>query len=135
MVLRTRPTAQHWQVLRPPRFRGCWACMKTVYRSYLMVRAWWSLGVILANRLTFSDHMTHSTQRTLGRLRSLYRYILPEDVTFKLPQNVGFFSVLLKLCIALLQMETSSRKRALKSFKTCRALLYVSFLFGVTMIT
>jgi hypothetical protein len=47
-----------------------------------------TLGVVLDKDLTFSDHVTQSIQRALGRLRGMYRFrdLLPEPAKLQLAQ-------------------------------------------------
>ncbi|XP_054264312.1 uncharacterized protein LOC128996518 [Macrosteles quadrilineatus] len=49
-----------------------------------------TLGVVLDSSLTFSDHVTHASQRALGRLRGLYRFrsLLPESAKLRLMQSL-----------------------------------------------
>lgn len=49
-----------------------------------------TLGVVLDGGLAFSEHVTHSIQRAVGRLRGLYRYrsLLPESVKLQLMQSL-----------------------------------------------
>lgn len=49
-----------------------------------------TLGVVLDRDLTFSDHVTYSMHRALGRLRGLYRFksLLPEYAKLRLIQSV-----------------------------------------------
>jgi len=48
------------------------------------------LGVVLDSGLTFSQHVTHTIQKALGRLRGLYRYrsLLPEPAKLQLIQSL-----------------------------------------------
>lgn len=49
-----------------------------------------TLGVVLDSNLTFSEHVTHATQRAIGRLRGLYRFrtLLPETAKLHLMQSL-----------------------------------------------
>ena len=49
-----------------------------------------TLGVMLDNDLTFTEHVTYSAQRALGRLRGLYRFrdLLPESAKFQIMQSL-----------------------------------------------
>src|SRR5436190_8665987 len=49
-----------------------------------------TLGVVLDKDLTFSDHVTSAIQRSLGRLRGLYRFrsLLPESAKLHLMQSL-----------------------------------------------
>ncbi len=49
-----------------------------------------TLGVVLDGELSFSEHVTHSIQRAVGRLRGLYRFrgLLPESVKLQLMQSL-----------------------------------------------
>jgi len=49
-----------------------------------------TLGVVLNSDLSFSDHITATTQKALGRLRGMYRFkdLLPEHGKIKLIQSL-----------------------------------------------
>jgi len=49
-----------------------------------------TLGVVLDSDLSFSDHVTHATQRAIGRMRGLYRFrnMLPESVKLGVMQSL-----------------------------------------------
>lgn len=49
-----------------------------------------TLGVVLDKDLTFSDHVSHSVRRALGRLRGMYRFrdLLPESAKLQLAQSL-----------------------------------------------
>lgn len=59
-------------------------------QSLSVVQSIKTLGVVLDNRLTFSEHVTQTIQKALGRLRGLYRYreLLPQDAKLQLVQSL-----------------------------------------------